>query len=133
MLGYLNAPSPFTEDGWLNTGDHVEVDGEYMKIMARQSEIINVGGEKVYPAEVESVIKELDNVAEASVYGEKNLITGNIVCARVTLLKEEEQRSFNTRLKNFCRDRLQGYKIPVKVFITVGAQHNARFKKVRSL
>jgi long-chain acyl-CoA synthetase len=133
MLGYLNAPSPFTEDGWLNTGDHVEVDGEYMKIMGRQSEIINVGGEKVYPAEVESVIKELDNVADATVYAEKNLITGNIVCVRVTLLHEEEQRSFNTRLKNFCRDRLQPYKIPVKIFITEDAQHSARFKKSAKL
>ncbi|MFC1485182.1 fatty acid--CoA ligase family protein, partial [bacterium] len=45
MLGYLNAPSPFTEDGWLHTGDEVEVDGEYIKILGRKSEMINVGGE----------------------------------------------------------------------------------------
>ena len=42
MLGYLNAPSPFTEDGWFKTGDTVEVDGEYIKILGRKSEIINV-------------------------------------------------------------------------------------------
>ena len=47
MLGYLNAPSPFTEDGWFITGDAVEVDGEYIKILGRKSELINVGGEKV--------------------------------------------------------------------------------------
>jgi len=61
MLGYLNAPSPFTEDDWFMTGDQVEEDGEYIKILGRKSEIINVGGEKVYPAEVESVIQEFDN------------------------------------------------------------------------
>jgi len=68
MLGYLNSPSPFTEDGWTITGDSVEVDGEYMRFMGRQSEIINVGGEKVYPGEVESVIQEFDNVAEVTVF-----------------------------------------------------------------
>lgn len=43
MLGYLNAPSPFTEDGWFITGDRVEVDGEYIRIMGRDSETINMG------------------------------------------------------------------------------------------
>jgi long-chain acyl-CoA synthetase len=57
MRGYLNAESPFTPDGWFKTGDAVEVDGEYIKILGRKSELINVGGEKVYPAEVESVIQ----------------------------------------------------------------------------
>ena len=47
ILGYLNAPSKFTEDGWFDTGDAVEVDGEYFKILGRKSEIINVGGEEI--------------------------------------------------------------------------------------
>ena len=131
MLGYLNAPSPFTDDGWMITGDNVEVDGEYMRFRGRQSEIINVGGEKVYPGEVESVIQEFDNVAEVTVYGEKNPITGNIVCAKVTLLHDEDQKSFATRLKNFCRERMQRYKVPVKVIVAAEPQHSARFKKVR--
>jgi long-chain acyl-CoA synthetase len=54
MLGYLNAPSPFTEDGYLITGDMVEEDGEYLRILGRNSDLINVGGQKVYPAEVET-------------------------------------------------------------------------------
>ncbi|MEM5776481.1 MAG: AMP-binding protein, partial [Anaerolineaceae bacterium] len=62
MLGYLNAPNPFDEEGWFNTGDEVEVDGEYLKILGRRSEMINIGGEKVYPAEVESLLMELDNI-----------------------------------------------------------------------
>ena len=84
MMGYLNAPSPFTKDGWFMTGDQVEVDGEYFKILGRKSEIINVGGEKVYPAEIESVILELENILDVTVYGEKNPIMGQIVCAKVT-------------------------------------------------
>jgi len=58
MLGYLNAPDPFTSDGWFITGDKVEVKGDYFKILGRESEIINVGGEKVYPIEVEEVIQK---------------------------------------------------------------------------
>ncbi|GAI39749.1 unnamed protein product, partial [marine sediment metagenome] len=72
MLGYLNAPSPFTRDGWFNTGDRVEVKEEYIKFLGRESEIINVGGQKVYPTEVESILLEINGVKDAVVYGEKN-------------------------------------------------------------
>lgn len=131
MLGYLNAPSPFTDDGFFMTGDAVEVDGEYIHILGRKSELINVGGNKVYPAEVESVILEMENVVEALVYGEKNLITGNIVCANVRLLNAIDHKAFATELKSFCRSRLQQFMVPVKVRIVQEDQHNERFKKKR--
>jgi len=135
MLGYLNAPGPFTADGWFNTGDSVEVDGEYIRILGRKSEIINIGGEKVYPAEVESVIQKIDNVKEVTVYGEKNAITGNIVCAKVSLSNSngEDQRAFALRLKKYCREKLQNYKVPVRVQVTNEKQHSARFKKTRAI
>ena len=131
MLGYLNAPSPFTEDGWFNTGDAVEVDGEYFRILGRRSEIINVGGEKVYPAEVESLIQEMDNIAEVTVFGEKNPITGSIVCAKVSLKQPEDPKELTLRLKKFCRQRLPAFKVPVKVTIDDSSQHSERFKKIR--
>jgi acyl-CoA synthetase (AMP-forming)/AMP-acid ligase II len=131
MLGYLNAPNPFTYDGWFNTGDKVEVDGEYLKILGRESDIINVGGEKVYPAEVENIIGEIHNVAEVAVYGEKNQIMGNIVCARIKLLKEEDKKIFIRRLKKYCSSKLEIYKVPVKVKITVDKLYSTRFKKKR--
>lgn len=134
MLGYLNAPSPFTDDGWFNTGDAVEVDGEYLRILGRKSEIINVGGEKVYPTEIESVILELEAVAEVTVYGEKNPITGQIVCANVTpssALNDPERRELIAALKQHCRQRLQNYKVPVKVKLINDKQHTDRFKKAR--
>jgi acyl-CoA synthetase (AMP-forming)/AMP-acid ligase II len=133
ILGYLNAPSPFTEDGWLMTGDSVEVDGEYMKILGRVSDLINVGGEKVYPSEVEDVIQQMENVAEVSVYGERNPLTGSIVCARVRLKIPEDQGDFIARLKGFCRERLQAYKVPVRVAIVEDEQYSERFKKMRPL
>ncbi|WP_333835403.1 class I adenylate-forming enzyme family protein, partial [Rubrimonas sp.] len=56
MLGYLNAPSPFTEDGWQRTGDRVEVEGDRLRILGRDSDLINVGGQKVFPAEIEDAL-----------------------------------------------------------------------------
>lgn len=131
MLGYLNAPNPFDQDGWLNTGDQVEVDGEYLRILGRKSELINVGGQKVYPAEVESVLLQMTNVQDAVVVGEPNPISGQMVVARVNLVNEEDPAQFRKRMRTHCRDRLAAYKIPAKIEILQSAQHNQRFKRMR--
>lgn len=134
MLGYLNAPSPFTEDGWFDTHDLVEVDGDYIRVLGRQTDIISVGGEKVYPVEVESVIQELGAVAEVTVYGEKNTITGNIVCADVTVaspLDSSREKELIALVKQHCREKLQRYKVPLRVNIVAEHQHTERFKKSR--
>jgi long-chain acyl-CoA synthetase len=131
MLGYLNAASPFTDDGWFDTGDKVEVDGEYFRILGRQSEIINVGGQKVYPAQVESVVQEMPEVAEVSVHGEKNAITGEIVCAAVRLREPRDERQFHHQLRQFCRGRLQEFQIPVRIKLVENVMHGERFKKNR--
>jgi long-chain acyl-CoA synthetase len=131
MLGYLNAPSPFDDDGWYNTHDVVEVDGPYIRILGRTTELINVGGQKVCPSEVESTLLELDNVCEATVWGEANPVTGQAVAARVTLAQPEDQESFERRLHRFCQRRLADYKIPLVVEIVTGGHHGQRFKKMR--
>lgn len=133
MLGYLNAPSPFTHDGYFMTGDQVEQEGEYLKILGRKSEIINVGGEKVYPQEVENTILTFDNVLDVTVYGEKNALVGNIVCARVLLKDAEEEVEFKKRLKSFCKAQLQSFKVPVKIVVESGPLFNDRYKKNRSV
>jgi acyl-CoA synthetase (AMP-forming)/AMP-acid ligase II len=131
MLGYLNAPSPFTSDGWFMTGDAVEVDGEYFRILGRKSEIINVGGEKVYPAEVESVIQLMPGVKEVSVVGEANAMTGQIVVARVRLSSSESLSDFRRRMRAHCAPLLARYKIPQKVELVGEDLHTERFKKIR--
>ena len=132
MLGYLNAPSPFTDDGWFMTGDAVEVDGEYIKILGRRSELINVGGEKVYPAEVESVLQQMDGVADVVINGEAHPLTGNIVVARVKLETDETLSEFRKRMRAHCADRLERYKIPQKVQLVGKSMHGERFKKMRN-
>jgi acyl-CoA synthetase (AMP-forming)/AMP-acid ligase II len=133
MLGYLNSPTPFTADGWFSTGDAVEVNGEYLRILGRQSEQINVGGEKVYPTEVENVILELPSVADVTVHAEKNAITGEVVCADVTPATNvsETDREFVAKIKQHCRNKLERYKVPVKINIVADSAYSDRFKKVR--
>jgi long-chain acyl-CoA synthetase len=131
MLGYLNAPSPFTEDGWFKTGDAVEVEDDYFKILGRKSELINIGGEKVYPAEIEDVILQLSNIAEVLVYGEKNSITGMMIVAKIRTIEVEDKKILFTRIKRHCRIKLTPYKVPVKIIITSEEQYGERFKKKR--
>jgi acyl-CoA synthetase (AMP-forming)/AMP-acid ligase II len=133
-MGYLNAPTPITSDGWFVTGDAVVQDGEYLRVLGRKSELINVGGEKVFPAEVEDTIQAMDGVEEATVYGEPNRIVGNIVCAKVRPVggAEAVDRSLFARdVKRFCRARLERFKVPVRVEVSDDAHAGSRFKKLR--
>jgi acyl-CoA synthetase (AMP-forming)/AMP-acid ligase II len=132
MLGYLNAPSPFTEDGWFITGDLVEIDGDYLRIKGRASEIINVGGEKIYPGDVESVVQQMDGVDEVAVASEPNPITGQTVTARVKLSTAETLPEFRKRMREFCKSRLRPNQIPQKVLLVADDMHSSRFKKLRA-
>jgi len=131
MLGYLNAPDRFDADGWFCTEDAVEVDGDYLRILGRTSDLINVGGRKVYPAEVEEVLLDLANVRDAAVFGRSNPLTGQIVATRINLIAPETLDGFKRRMRLFCRDRLPSYKIPVHVEFTDENQFGARMKKNR--
>lgn len=131
MLGYLNEKNPFDKDKWLNTGDIVVSDGEFIRILGRESDIINVGGQKVYPAEVEDILLQIKNIKDAIVKGEKNPILGNIVTARINLYKEESRDSLMKKIKNFCRGKLEPYKIPIKAEISTERLYGARFKRMR--
>lgn len=133
VLGYLNySMERFTEDGWFKTGDLVETteDG-YIKIIGRNSEIINVGGQKVLPAEVESVLLQMPEIADCMVYGGENPIMGQIGVVDVVLAEEMPAQEIKRRILMFCRDKLDRYKIPVKVNVVSRINFSDRFKKIR--
>ena len=73
----------------------------------------------------------MDNVSEVRVYGQKNPIVGNIVCADVRLKRNIDHKLFISRLKKYCRQKIQSYKIPVKVRIDEKRQYSDRYKKKR--
>ena len=131
MVGYLNAPTEFDADGWFNTQDQVEVDGEYFRILGRVTDLINVAGQKVYPAEVESVILEFDNIKDVAIYGEKHNILGNIIVAKIVLNAPEPVDSVKKRIRKLCLTKLNQYKIPTKIILTDEALYSTRQKKIR--
>jgi acyl-coenzyme A synthetase/AMP-(fatty) acid ligase len=131
MLGYLNAPSPFSPDGFYDTGDLVEVDGDWLRILGRKSDVINVGGSKVHPAEVESALLAMEGVDDVAVSSEPNALTGQIVVASVRLSTQESLKEFKGRMRAWCKDRLESYKVPAKVRLAEGPLHSERFKRMR--
>ena len=131
MLGYLNAPSGFDADGWFNTQDRVEVDGEYFRILGRVTDLINVGGQKVYPAEIEDVILGLDNIRDVAVHGEPHALLGNLVVARVLTGQPESVADLKRRIRIACGAVLANYKVPTKVVLADGPLYTARQKKSR--
>jgi long-chain acyl-CoA synthetase len=132
MLGYLNAPSPFTEDGYFRTGDRVEQHGEYLRVLGRDSEMINVGGEKVFPTEVESVLMESPEIADAVVYGEPHPLLGQVVCADVVLADAAAvPAAARKAIRAYCAERLPGYQVPMKIRPVAGPLVSDRQKHVR--
>jgi len=132
MVGYLNAPQPFDSEGWFNTEDQVEIDGDYLHILGRRSDLISVGGLKVFPAEVESVLSEMENVSDVVVFGEKHFLMGSIVVATFNLEKEESPGDLKARMWKHCKERLSVHKIPAKVYVVTTELFSSRFKRQRS-
>ena len=134
MVGYLNAPNPFDEDGWMSTGDKVEVKDDLIRFLGRESEIINVGGQKVFPIEVETVLMQADNILEATAYGVDHRLLGKMVEARVSLKLPEDPDGLRQRLRHHCMEKLAKFKVPGRFHIVdVDEQRGDRFKKIRNI
>jgi len=131
ILGYLNSASPFDSEGWYNTGDRVLQDGEWIKILGRDSDIINVGGQKVFPAEVESVLLEMPQIRDVSVFAIDNPVLGKAVAADVVLFEKMDQKDFKRLLRQHCLGKIEDYKIPIKIRQVERLIVGERFKKIR--
>ncbi|ELB2036762.1 long-chain fatty acid--CoA ligase [Vibrio parahaemolyticus] len=133
ILGYLNHDmSSFSDDGWFQTGDLVEQSGDgYLRIIGRAKEVINVGGEKVLPSEVESVLLEVDGVEDCVVYAASNAITGQTVVANITPASDMDLKELKKQIRKYCRTKLDSYKVPTKMNFSTDTGISDRFKKVR--
>jgi acyl-coenzyme A synthetase/AMP-(fatty) acid ligase len=96
---------------WYETGDIVEILNENpleFKFIHRKNEMINIGGYKVNPLEVEEEIRMLDGITDAYVYGKKNSVLGTILCADIVSTKNIEEKY----LRHSLLEKLQNFKIP---------------------
>ena len=81
-------------------------------ILGRRSGLINVGGEKVHPTEIENVLLQIDNVKDVTVRGHPNPITGEVVAAKISTVVPEDTEALKRRVRQFCHARLERYKMP---------------------
>ncbi len=126
MVGYLNAESPFDEEGWYDTKDVVEVRDDFIKVTGRVSDVINVGGLKFMPSEIEREALAFPGVAQAKATGRSNPITGQHV---ELLVEAQTGADIDLKaLKAMLNERLQPHMQPRRIQLgTVGVGH--RFKK----
>ncbi|HEY5164336.1 MAG TPA: fatty acid--CoA ligase family protein, partial [Acidimicrobiia bacterium] len=110
-------------DGWFRTGDLARIDADgFVWIEGRVSEMINRGGLKVYPAEVEEVLRAVPGVVDAAVVGAPDDRLGEVPVAFIVGLVDE-------RLEARCRAELAPYKVPVR-FVGVDALPRTEVGKV---
>jgi acyl-CoA synthetase (AMP-forming)/AMP-acid ligase II len=101
------------ENNWYRTGDLVELfDNGKFKFKNRKSEMINVGGYKVNPTEIEDIIKEVIGVVDVTVFGRTNSVMGEIVVANVIKEEKVDKEILNEKIKEITKLRLQEYKLP---------------------
>jgi len=133
--GYWNRPEATAEsitDGWLHTGDacRVDEDGHYY-IVDRWKDMYISGGENVYPAEVESVLFKLENIADVAIIGLPDERWGEIGCA-VVVVKPDTTLTEDDVI-DYCRDKLARFKLPRHVFFTDELPRNATGKVLKRI
>ena len=118
MKGYWNQKEEtdaVLKDGWFLTGDIAKMDTDgYFYIVDRKKDMINVGGLKVYPREVEDVLFEHPAVKEAGVVGIPDEFSGEAVKAFV-VLKDPSAKVDKKEVVGFCAERLAKFKVPKEV------------------
>ena len=113
MLGYWQQPAATAEvlkDGWLRTGDIVEIDDKgFMRIIDRKKDMILVSGFNVYPNEIEEVVMQHEGVLEVAAVGVPAGVTGEAV--KIFVVKKSPELT-EQELIVFCRRNLTAYKVP---------------------
>ena len=129
MVGYIKEGELVLVDSneWLNTEDEVEIVGDYVRILGRVTDIINVGGQKVHPQRVEDVLLQHPSVTNALAYGEPNILLGEVVYADVVT----KETVTSKELKAFCKDKLLKFELPIKINFVDSIEISERGKKVR--
>jgi acyl-CoA synthetase (AMP-forming)/AMP-acid ligase II len=117
--GYLNNPeanSTSFVDGWFRSGDlgNKDVDG-YLFLRGRIKEIINRGGEKISPGDIDAALLSNRKVLEAASFPEPDSIYGEIVQAAVIL--RPGMKATEGELRDYCRTKLSAFEVPVRIYV----------------
>jgi acyl-CoA synthetase (AMP-forming)/AMP-acid ligase II len=133
--GYENNPEANAKSftaGWFRTGDQGLLDaGGYLTLTGRIKELINRGGEKIGPHEIDQVLLGHPAVSEAVCFGVPHPVWGEEVEA-VVVLKEGQDALSGSELQAFCRDRLADFKCPKKIYTAAAIPRTATGKIQRA-
>lgn len=130
MRGYTTeSVQPLLEDGWLQTADRCEIEGDRVRVLGRQDSTINVGGSKVYPLAVETFLLGVPGVVEARVFGVPNPVSGQLVGAEVVLAAGQDPSEARVRILSACRAQLASYQLPRSLKIVDAIDVRASGKK----
>jgi len=129
---FLGESDKFLElvGGWYPTGDLVETiysSPTKFKFLGRKTEMINIGGYKVNPAEIEDILRGIEGIVDAKVYGKKNSVLGNVVICE---LVNVDPTLTESEIRNKLQKKLQEYKIP-RVIIFKDKLETTRTGKVK--
>jgi acyl-coenzyme A synthetase/AMP-(fatty) acid ligase len=132
------APALSSADGYVDTGDMVEEESGRLYFRGRKGGIINVGGLKVYPEEVESVLNTDPRVRMSRVTARRNPLVGSLVVAEVVLSEEAHcidaaaADRVKSELLNVCRRSLAAHKVPAQLRFVPALEMTAAGKLVRA-
>jgi acyl-coenzyme A synthetase/AMP-(fatty) acid ligase len=118
---------------WYDTGDIVQVIEENplsIRFISRSNEMINIGGNKINPGEVEECLLEIDGIRNAVVYGKINSVTGNILVAEIEL-ENKESNLDNLAIRKILSEKLLNYKIPriIKFTDSISVTRTGKIKR----
>ena len=85
----------------------------FFRFISRKNELINVGGYKVNPYEVEQAILNMQEIQEVMVYGKPNSVLGNILCAEIKLM--EGGNIDESKIRFYLSENIQDFKIPRRI------------------
>lgn len=121
-------------EGWVSTGDLVEIRGDRVHFLGRANGTINVGGNKVIPETVEAAIAEHSMVLLSRVGARKNPFSGALVAAEVVLREPvEDEKAFKQELRLFLQQSLENFQVPASVKIVDKIETNSAGKVIRRL
>ena len=133
MEGYdPRAPGPEGSGGWFRTGDMVERRDDRILFNGRKSEIINVGGNKVHPLEVERIIRAVPGVVDTRVFGMKSSIAGQVVACEVVAAEGFDPNAVSELVNRECLAALASHQRPRLVTVVDRITLSEAGKAIRS-
>ena len=120
-------------EGYVATGDRVEIAGDRVHFLGRDSGAVNVGGVKVWPERVERTIAEVPGVGQASVAAKKSPITGALLMATVVpAARDLDREALRQAVLEHCRATLEREAVPARIHFADSLPTNAAGKIIRA-